>query len=370
MVSTSVFYRRRAERFAQLVDESNGVRRHHVRSRSDDQLAEFVAVGDRLLALQPSVDVDPDFRTGLRAMLVATAEREGIGVTATAAPGPEFTAHPVRPKPTGRRVRARGAVIVGVAVGAIAVSGMSAASENAMPGDALYGVKRSTERAQLALASSDVTRGQLFLDFARTRLAEAQAVRGDSVGFTGVLSDMDRDTQHGVKLLTTSAVQRRDEAALDAVDTFVLSQRQQLTTTLDRLSGADRERTVESLALLDNVSRRSKALRTTLDCNGSATAGADALGPKPGTCWSAPGQNVGDPGRGTQTRQREDGQPAPIRTENTDPTTAPGGTTSTSAPAAGTNPGATTPDQPEPSPSAADDGLLNGLGRILGDLLG
>ena len=48
----------------------------------------------------------------------------------------------------------------------MAVSGMSAASENAMPGDALYGVKRSTERAQLALASSEVNRGQLFLDFA------------------------------------------------------------------------------------------------------------------------------------------------------------------------------------------------------------
>ena len=74
---------------------------------------------------------------------------------------------------------------------------MSAASENAVPGDALYGVKRSTERAQLALASSDLTRGQLFLDFARNRLAEARRRQGDSDGFAGVLDDMDANTTAG-----------------------------------------------------------------------------------------------------------------------------------------------------------------------------
>lgn len=367
-MTTNVFYRRRAERFAQLLDEASGGRRHHVRDRADEELAELIAVSDHLIAVKPQVELDPDFRTGLRAMLVATAERDGIGATAVEAPEPDFTAEP-RPRFTGRRIRARGAVIVGVAVGAIAVSGMSAASENAMPGDALYGVKRSTERAQLALASSDVTRGQLFLDFARTRLAEAGAVREDSAGFARVLDDMDGDTRQGAKLLHGAAIQRRDATPLDAVDTFVSGQRQQITKMLERLSPADRDRAVESLAVLDQVSQRSKALRTTLDCGDAATVGADVLGPKPGSCWSAPSQ--GGPGpAGVDSSDRGSSRPAPERTEGSDPSKAPGGNGTTTAPGTPTPDGSAPADQPAPTPSSADDGLLDGLGRILGDLLG
>jgi hypothetical protein len=365
-VTTNVFYRRRAERFAQLLDEAGGGRRHHVRDRADEGLAELIAVSDHLVAVKPQVEIDPDFRTGLRAMLVAKAERDGIGATAVAAPEPDFTSE-ARPRFAGRRIRARGAVIVGVAVGAIAVSGMSAASENAMPGDALYGVKRSTERAQLALASSDVTRGQLFLDFARTRVAEAGAVR-DTTGFAGVLDDMDSDTREGAKLLHSAAVARHDATPLDAVDTFVSGQRQQITKMLDRLPTASRDRAVASLAVLDQVSQRSKGLRTTLDCGDAATVGADALGPKPGTCWSAPSQGRPGAATGTGTSQREGAKPAPERSEGAEATPPAGGTTQ---PPGTPAPGGSTPtDQPEPTPSSTDDGLLDGLGRILGDLLG
>ena len=97
-------------------------------------------------------------------MLVAAAEREsmdGVGDCHATIDLQAFRAAAqagTRPTRNARRLRTRGAIIVGVACGAIAVSGMSAASENAVPGDALYGVKRSTERAQLELASSDLVR--------------------------------------------------------------------------------------------------------------------------------------------------------------------------------------------------------------------
>ena len=366
-MTTNVFYRRRAERFAQLLDEASGGRRHHVRDRSDEGLAELIAVSDHLIAVKPPVEIDPDFRTGLRAMLVAKAERDGIGVTALEAPEPDFATES-RPRFAGRRIRARGAVIVGVAVGAIAVSGMSAASENAMPGDALYGVKRSTEKAQLALASSDVTRGQLFLDFARTRLAEAGGV-SDADGFAGVLEDMDGDTREGAKLLHSAAVARRDATPLDAVDAFVSGQRQQITKVLDKLPAANRDRAVASLAVLDQVSQRAKGLRTTLDCGDAATVGADVLGPKPGTCWSAPSQGRPGPASGPGTTQREGAKPAPERTEGTNP--APSGSPGTpQSPATPSPDGSTPSNQPSPTPSSTDGGLLDGLGRILGDLLG
>ena len=58
---------------------AHGGRRHHARGPADDELAELVAIGHSLSAATPGVQVDPEFRVGLRAMLVATAERDGIG---------------------------------------------------------------------------------------------------------------------------------------------------------------------------------------------------------------------------------------------------------------------------------------------------
>ncbi|MER6758212.1 DUF5667 domain-containing protein [Micromonospora echinofusca] len=285
-MDSNLFSRRRAERFAQLLDEANGGRRHHVRSRADDQLTALVAVGRRLAVAPPAVKVDPEFRTGLRAMLLATAEREGIG--APAEPSSRRPADAGRsrllPAVTARRARARGAILVGVAAGAVALSGISAASENAVPGDALYGMKRSTERAQLALASSDVSRGQLFLDFARTRLAEAAALRGDEDGFSAVLDDMDADTRQGVRLLTTAAAQRSDPAALDAINSFLTGQRRAVGGLLDDAGRADRDRTRRSLALLDAARKRSDALRAAIACGLPAPAGSDTLGPAPASC--------------------------------------------------------------------------------------
>ena len=279
--------RRSAERFAELLDETSGGRRHHARGQADEELAELVAIGHSLSAARSGVQVDPEFRVGLRAMLVATAERDGIGATATRTETEPGGGHAAAREPrrglfglaAGRRIRARGAIVIGVAAGAMAVSGISAASENAAPGDALYGVKRQTERAQLAMAGSDVTRGQLSLDFARTRLTEA-ATLGDTGNLTGVLDDMDADTRQGVKLLTGSAVARRDKAPLDTLDTFLAGQRQTLTPMLDRVGPAERERAVKSLVVIEVVHNRSLDLLAGLACYPGNGDGGYEIGPE------------------------------------------------------------------------------------------
>jgi hypothetical protein len=370
-VSPGTLPTRRAERFARLLDEATGGRRHHLRSRVDEELTPLVAVAHRVAAVNPSVEIDPDFRTGLRAYLVATAEREATGraaparfgqrwrsrVTRVAADrrpptGPRTTAdHPGRPSTRGR---ARGAIIVGVAVGAIAVSGMSAASENAMPGDALYSVKRSTEKAQLALAGSEVTRGQLHLDFARQRAREALTIRDHRAGFSGALADMDADTRQGTELLTTAAVQRRDPAALDALGAFVREQRVHVGGLVGLTVGADRSRALASLDLLDQVQRRAERLRTVLRCGSAGTAGSDSLGPKPQHCSAA-----ADP-----TAPRTD----PENTPGQRPAGAGAATPTRPAPA---DSPATTAAPPEPGEPADDGGgLLGAIGRILDGLLG
>ncbi|WIM96049.1 DUF5667 domain-containing protein [Actinoplanes oblitus] len=376
--------RRSAERFAEQVDDPGGAGRHHTRGHADDELIELVALSHRLAATRPAGQVDAEFRVGLRAMLVATAERDGIGRTAVEADPEPIAELPERGGRAifGRRIRTRGAIVLGVAAGAMAVSGISAASESASPGDALYSVKRSTERAQLAIAGSDASRGQLSLDFARNRLTEATTMSGDAAAFRDVLDDMDADTRKGVRLITTSAVSRTDAKQLTTLDTFVADQRSTFEPTLRGLSTPNRERALTSLGLLSEVAQRTEQLRTGLDCEKVVTAGSDDLGPKLRGCGDGAGPADKTPPTGTHSggdkSSKQSGQNGtqgkPARTgsaaqpgSSADATTpdAKASTTPTAAvKSAGTSPSpARTPagDGEE----SQDDGVLGG---VLGDL--
>lgn len=389
-MTSSLRHRRRADRFAQLLDEASGGRRQHLRTPLDEELTELVALRHQLVGTPPGPDVDPDFRTGLRAMLIATAEREGLGQTA--APEPVSThraglarapraARAPRTARSARGPRARTAVVAGVAVGAVAFTGMSTASENAVPGDPLYGVKRSTERAQLALASSDVGRGQLYLGFARTRLVEAHTIASD---LDRVFDDMDRDTSQGVRLLTAAAANRQDQAALDAIDDFTADQRAALEVLSEDVDGPDLARLATSLELLEAIEERTAMLRQSLrDCGGPSATSIDSLGPVPAACVALPpprALDLGEPGTGTEAGAPS--QASPEVPEAADqPGSAEPGTTGPAAPddvpvapvdpAGDADPAAPVAEEPEPAeePVDEDGGLLSGLNRLLGDLL-
>jgi hypothetical protein len=305
--------RRSAERFAELLDEAGGAPRHHTRGQADEELNRLVAIGNRLGGARPGAPVESEFRVGLRAMLVATAERDGIGRTAVDDAEPVAdTVEGSRRSFFGRRIRARGAIVIGVAAGAMAVSGISAASESASPGDALYGVKRSTERAQLAIAGSDASRGQLSLDFARNRLAEAVAMDGEDPAFRTVLDDMDADTRKGVRLLNTSAVSNKDNKPLTTLNGFVTTQRKAFAPAVAELSPANRDRAAASLALLQDVTDRTEQLRGGLECEKITPNGSDELGPKLRGCDDDAAAGNGAPaksghsGNGKSTTKEQD----------------------------------------------------------------
>jgi len=354
----ALFDRRQTERFAQLLDEASGGRRHHSRTRLDDRLADHVHLADQLRNTYvpgPSAD----FRSGLRAQLMAKAERDGIGATATEPEEPVFA----RPA----RSRTRIAIVAGIATGAVAVSGISMASGDANPGDALYQVKRSTEKAQLALASSDLSRGQLYLEFARTLLAEANAVHKNPAGFNAALADMDSNTVDGVRLLTATATTHKDPAALDRLDSFVTEQKRligQLTGLVDLPS---RQRIDASVTLLDAIGARSRALRTALACGaGTAGKGTDDLGPIAALC--APAAAVGSGATTTPGTTEQQGGTGSVKGGGTPA----GASKPATAPSTNTSPAATAPSaSPTPAPTASEDGgILGQLGRILGGLLG
>ena len=345
-MNASLFDRARAERFAQLLDEAGGARRHHARSRLDRELAEPVEIGRQLNAMRFNVSPTAEFKADLRAQLIAAAERDGIGVTA------KSERHNLRRRILSTRPRARGAIVVGIAAGTLALSGVSVASGEAIPGDTLYGMKRSTERAQLALAGSDLSRGQLYLDFARTRLQEAYRVRGSEASFVGSLRDMDSETLQGVRTLIISAAAQHDTTALDAIDKFAAQQRMLVAQMLDLSeSHAGRSKVTESLALLIRIEDRSKMARAALAC-GASTNGDDLLGPIPAGCA------VG--ARAQQAPATGDQQPVPVPQ--------PG---QTEAITAGAQPPVTSASEaPSQQPEKQEGGLLDELGRILGGLLG
>jgi hypothetical protein len=283
-----MFDRRRAERFAQLLDEANGRRRTHRRSSIDDELYGLVALAARTSEARVAPEPDPEFRTGLRAMLMAKIERDGIGTQAA-----ERAAHaatraalagktqPIRQVPAGAG-RTRAAVLIGVTAGALALSGVSAASTKALPGDPLYPVKLSSERAQLALAASDLSRGKLRLEFARLRLLEARQVASELL--PRVLVDMDTETREGVMLLTGVAVDHGDPAALEPILQFVTRQRHALTELRKSLGRAGAAATEQSERLLRQVETRATQLKVALKSDCGVGPGADDLGPKPSTC--------------------------------------------------------------------------------------
>jgi Domain of unknown function (DUF5667) len=278
-VNPPVFDRGRSERFAELLDDADGRRRRHRYSSLDTGLASHVRLIRRIESIPPSPDAGPEFRDGLRAMIMAKIAREGIGATAKQAVPPGRAATP------GRRVgagKARTAMLLGAVGGAVLLSGVSVASTHALPGNPLYQVKRSSERAQLALAGSDITRGQLYLQFAIGRLIEAEQVDKamlDEAMLAEVFADMNAETQQGSKVLTGVAVQKGDPAMLNALLDFVRHQRTRILNL--HLSQAGTPLVQASLQLLDAVELRANALSSSLQ-RGCDVGSIDSLGPVPG----------------------------------------------------------------------------------------
>jgi hypothetical protein len=300
---SSLFDRRRSERFAELLEEPDGLRRHRLLSGAEAEMDWGVRRMRQLQSMPQGPKPPEEFRDDLRAMLVAAAaqHRNDGEVAANTVTNRATVAHdalagatqPVRQvtrphrNPSALRSQApgtgrtRAAVLVGVTAGALALSGVSAASTDSLPGDPLYQVKRSSERAQLALAASDQTRGQLYLEFAHSRGIEAHQI-GHGL-LADVLEDMDGETVAGVNLLTTAAVQRGDPNILTPITTFVAQQRGRLDQLHKTLTASGVEPMRRSATLLDSVEQRTHALTRALR-KGCAIATVDALGPKPTSC--------------------------------------------------------------------------------------
>jgi hypothetical protein len=298
-VTLNPMERRRAEEFARLLDSDGPTLPHAHRAvdasgDSAEAFAELVGVTERLGGLSeqlmPASRPSREWHDATRRRLMAVAKEEGIGATArhrASAAVPETRRAPVLDDMFPRRPRGgrRLAIVAALLTGTVAISGVSAASGDALPGETLYNFKRSTERAQLALAGNDLGKAQLYLEFARTRIEEAAAVSGggDEAAVASALEDAASELRSGAKLLGELAVAGEDAAPLDYVDLFTNEHRWVLEDMVSGLDGEALESGEALVAVLEAAALRSVELRGALDCT-EAGGESDELGPIPGSC--------------------------------------------------------------------------------------
>ncbi len=262
-----------------------------------EEFAAMLSTGERLGGLGTQVheatEPDTQWRDATRRRLMAIAADEGIGVTARAsarAQVPRSNAAPVqddlfvkRPR-GGRRI----AVVSALLGGTVAVSGVSAASGDALPGDTLYGVKRSTERAQLALAGNDMSKAQLYFEFASTRISEARELTEHPEAEAEALEAAYGNVVDGTALFHSIAVEDDNVIALDHVDLFVNEQRDVTEQLAQASSGEGSEVAADLWELLGDAGHRSLALRESLSCDAEFAVltgeNTDLLGPEPAEC--------------------------------------------------------------------------------------
>ena len=208
-MTTLFTVRRRAEEFAAAVDSD---------ARSADahnaEVDHLVGVVSAMRAHQDTIPRQ-EFASDLRDRLTTEAER----VLTAANAG---LALPVRARGARERrlVAAASAVVL---IGGTA--GMAAAAQNALPGEALYPIKRGIERAEAGLSMSQAGKGQDLLHQATDRLNEVQGLLSkDPVQSTPqvpeTLDEFSQQATEGADLLLGSFQETRDPSAVIEVRTF------------------------------------------------------------------------------------------------------------------------------------------------------
>ncbi|MPR00491.1 hypothetical protein GB931_21705 [Modestobacter sp. I12A-02628] len=269
------------------------------------------ALRTRLQALGAGLDdaPAPAFRAEARARLVAMA-----AVRTPSAPVSRLR-RLTSPRLPGRWRTRVTAGLTGAALTVTALGTLVALSQDATPGDLLYGLKRGSEQTELALG--DDSRGLTLLGFATTRLAELAALAGDGPAAlpagTGplaagvdadlvvdTLETMDAQTIEGSRLVTTGVADSGDVAGLDVLDQWTVAQRAGLAALEGRLPAGAEARVTESLGVLDTVAGRSAAVRAALTCPaGTSVDGIDRWGPVPVPCATPAPPGGAAPGPGT-----------------------------------------------------------------------
>lgn len=257
------------------------------------------SLATRLRAVAPSFDAPsiprPEFRTALRARLVAVATVQAATLPPLAAPAPagskalEAAVSWTQSNKAQRRI----GVTAGAMAGVIAFTGVGVAASRSLPGQPFYGLKRGAEDVQLTMAQGDISKGSKHLEFAATRLREVRALAhgerelslgGGSTGplaagatlgssvqarINTTLSDFDAETSSGRSLLEKAYRTSGKPAPLRILTTFSSQQQVRLTSIIPDLPAGSQRIAQQSLQLVTEVGSTAGQLLSIGTCTSS-----------------------------------------------------------------------------------------------------
>ena len=193
------------------------------------------------IALPPSVVPDPQFRLRGRVALIEAITAETNSVTNSSFRRFWRVTVGSWGPPTQPLIRRMGmpALIIAlvIALTAAGSGGAVYASQDALPGDALYQVKTAVEGLQLTLAASDEAKAQTYLDIAAKRLAEADKAsqRGNAAAASAAAGAFVRDVAQADRHLTQAAASGKDVSELVArLDANLIRHQQALAAAGER----------------------------------------------------------------------------------------------------------------------------------------
>ncbi|MDT9594797.1 DUF5667 domain-containing protein [Nocardioides zeae] len=260
--------RRRAEEFDAAVSApAGGPSAGSPSTRPDGELLALVAALREEAGSAPAPRTD--FVDDLRSRLMAEADTVLVPITAD----DEQRLRLQERAPSATRRQRRVAAVAAAVVISGASTTMAYAAQDALPGDPLYGVKRTLEGARGSISLTDASKGQVTLRHAEQRLAEVQGLvaRDDSASAAQVsdaLTTFSEQAEEAGDLLLAAAVSDGSDRPATALRDFV----RRSVATLDEiepdLAGRDRDalgRAVSTLSSLDG-----RALDVCPTCGSSA----------------------------------------------------------------------------------------------------
>ncbi len=247
------------------------------------------------------------------------------------------------------------------------VAGVGVAAAHSLPGDPFYGVKRATESVQLWATQGEAAKGKLHLEFARTRLAEAQKLPAHSSHIASTLAAMDSQTEQGTSELLSAYRSSHSTKPIATLVTFTQQQYAGLTTLAQHLPASLQGSELKALTVLTDVTGnlRTATGRNCLSCIVSSPT--SPVGSHPSTKPSATSSRTPHPTPSkSASPSGSPGGPAPTPTKT--PSSLPTGLVPTNLLPSKLNPSGLLPSllkkaqHPKPKSSGLISPLLNSLG--------
>jgi hypothetical protein len=222
----------------------------------------------------PAVELGAERKAAIRQQLLAD-------IAALPAPVTERAREALLPRMRRATNQARVAVASTMAASMVGTTGVAVAAQEALPGDALYGIKKATESLRLSLAGDQVAAGRLELRFAEERLEEVVAGSQDqrvpsSEALIDALTEMDVRSLSGAEDLIRVGERDDRPELFEEVADFTERQASALANAYDALPSDVKPHAEDSLSVLRRI--RIELLIPAIErCDCVELAGAEAL---------------------------------------------------------------------------------------------